>query len=104
MRDRMHYDRDLAHAILAEAYDCAVAFVIDGEPRVLPTLHVRVGETLYLSGTAGGRLGLSARGSGVAVCVSTTLLDGLVYARSQVNDSANYRSVVGHGTAGPVTG
>ena len=102
MRDRMHYDRELAHAILDEAYDCAVAFVIDGQPRVLPTLHVRVGETLYIHASTGGRLGLTARDGGVSVCVSTTLLDGLVYARSQFNHSANYRSVVVHGTARPV--
>src|SRR3954467_3927836 len=82
-RDRMSYDRATAHAILDEAYDCAVAFVVEGEPRVLPTLQVRVGETLYLHGSSGGRFGLSARGDGVRVCVSVTLLDGLVYGRSQ---------------------
>ena len=65
-RDRMFYERDRAHAILDEAYDCAVAFVVDGEPRVLPTLHVRVGDTLYLHGSSGGRLGLTARGDGRA--------------------------------------
>jgi RimJ/RimL family protein N-acetyltransferase/nitroimidazol reductase NimA-like FMN-containing flavoprotein (pyridoxamine 5'-phosphate oxidase superfamily) len=104
MRDRMSYDRAAAHAILDEAYDCSVAFVVDGEPRVLPTLHVRVGDTLYLHGSSGGRLGLSARGDdGVRVCVSVTLLDGLVYGRSQFHHSANYRSVVAMGAARPVT-
>jgi uncharacterized protein len=102
-RDRMHYDRDLAHTILDEAYDCSVAFVVDGEPRVLPTLHARVGDTLFLHGSSGGRMGLSARGDGVAVCVSVTLLDGIVYARSQFHHSANYRSVVAHGRARLVT-
>ncbi|GIM89418.1 bifunctional pyridoxamine 5'-phosphate oxidase family protein/GNAT family N-acetyltransferase [Paractinoplanes toevensis] len=102
-RDRMSYDADQAHAILDEAYDCSVAFVVDGEPRVLPTLQVRVGDTLYLHGSSGGRLGLSARTDGVRVCVSVTLLDGIVYARSQFHHSANYRSVVVHGTARPVT-
>ena len=102
-RDRMHYERATAHAILDEAYDCSVAFVVDGEPRVLPTLHVRVGDTLYLHGSSGARLGLTARGDGVRVCVSVTLLDALVYARSQFHHSANYRSVVAHGTARPVT-
>jgi uncharacterized protein len=103
-RDRMHYEREAAHAILDEAYDCSVAFVVDGEPRVLPTLHVRVGDTLYLHGSTGSRLGLTARGgAGVRVCVSVTLLDGLVYGRSQMHHSANYRSVVAHGTAHPVT-
>ena len=102
-RDRMHYDRELAHAILDEAYDCTVGFVVEGEPRVLPTLHVRVGETLYLHGSSGGRMGLSARGGEVPVAVSVTLLDGIVYARSHVHHSANYRSVIVHGTATVVT-
>jgi RimJ/RimL family protein N-acetyltransferase/nitroimidazol reductase NimA-like FMN-containing flavoprotein (pyridoxamine 5'-phosphate oxidase superfamily) len=70
---------------------------------VLPTLHVRVGDTLYLHGSSGGRLGLTARGDGVPVCVSVTLLDAIVYARSQFNHSANYRSVVVHGVARPVS-
>ncbi len=102
-RDRMHYERETAHAILDEAYDCSVAFVVDGEPRVLPTLHVRVEDTLYLHASTGGRLGLQARGDGVPVAVSVTLLDGIVYARSQFHHSANYRSVVVHGIAKPVT-
>jgi nitroimidazol reductase NimA-like FMN-containing flavoprotein (pyridoxamine 5'-phosphate oxidase superfamily) len=99
----MHYDRALAHAILDEAYDCAVGFVVDGEPRVLPTLHVRVGETVYLHGSTGGRLGLAARSGGVPVCLTVTLLDGIVYARSHFHHSANYRSVVALGTARRVT-
>src|SRR4051794_19298836 len=103
LRDRMSYDRAAAHAILDEAYDCAVGFVLDGEPRVLPTLHVRVGDTLYLHGSTGGRFGLAARGDGVRVCVSVTLLDALVYARSQFHHSANYRSVVAMGVALPIT-
>ncbi|BFU42969.1 bifunctional pyridoxamine 5'-phosphate oxidase family protein/GNAT family N-acetyltransferase [Krasilnikovia sp. MM14-A1004] len=98
-RDRMRYEHTEAHAILDEAYDCAVAFVVDGEPRVLPTLHVRVGDTVYLHGSTGGRLGLAARDGGVPVCLSATLLDGLVLARSQFHHSANYRSVVVIGTA-----
>ncbi|GAA2862582.1 hypothetical protein Acy02nite_53570 [Actinoplanes cyaneus] len=102
-RERMHYERDKAHAILDEAFDCAVGFVVDGEPRVLPTLHVRVGETLYLHGSTGGRMALAARGDGIPVCVSVTLLDGLVYGRSQFHHSANYRSVVALGVARPVT-
>ncbi|MCY1145157.1 bifunctional pyridoxamine 5'-phosphate oxidase family protein/GNAT family N-acetyltransferase [Actinoplanes sp. Pm04-4] len=99
----MHYDRALAHAILDEAYDCTVGFVADGEPRVLPTLHVRVGETLYLHGSSGGRMGLTVRHGEVPVAVSVTLLDGIVYARSHVHHSANYRSVVVHGPARLVT-
>jgi RimJ/RimL family protein N-acetyltransferase/nitroimidazol reductase NimA-like FMN-containing flavoprotein (pyridoxamine 5'-phosphate oxidase superfamily) len=80
-----------------------VGFVADGGPRVLPTLHVRVGDTVYLHGSTGGRLGLSARGGGVPICLSVTLLDGIVYGRSQFHHSANYRSVVALGTARPVT-
>ena len=101
-RSRMHYERNTAHAILDEAYDCSVAFVVDGEPRVLPTLHVRIDDTLYLHASSGGRLGLQGRGDGVPVAVSVTLLDGIVYGRSQFHHSANYRSVVMHGKARPV--
>jgi RimJ/RimL family protein N-acetyltransferase/nitroimidazol reductase NimA-like FMN-containing flavoprotein (pyridoxamine 5'-phosphate oxidase superfamily) len=102
-RKRMHYERETAHAILDEAYDCSVGFVVDGEPRVLPNLHVRIDDTLYLHGSTGARLGLAARGDGVPVCVTVTILDALVYARSQFNHSANYRSVVALGIARPVT-
>ncbi|MGC4895828.1 bifunctional pyridoxamine 5'-phosphate oxidase family protein/GNAT family N-acetyltransferase [Micromonospora sp. DT31] len=99
-RDRMHYDRATAHALLDEAYHCALAFTVDGEPRLLPTLHVRIGDTLYLHGSTGSRPLLAARGpAGLPVCVAVTHLDGLVYARSQFHHSANYRSVVVHGTA-----
>ena len=102
-RDRMSYDRGTAHAILDEAYDCSVGFVVDGEPRVLPTLQVRVGDTLYLHGSSGGRFGLSARAEGLPVCVSVMLLDALVFGRSQFHHSANYRSVVALGIARLVT-
>ncbi|WP_326560256.1 bifunctional pyridoxamine 5'-phosphate oxidase family protein/GNAT family N-acetyltransferase [Micromonospora sp. NBC_01796] len=103
-RNRMGYQRDAAHAILDEAYHCSLAFTVDGEPRVLPTLHVRVGDTVYLHGSTGGRPLLAARGpDGLPVCLSVTLLDGLVYGRSQFHHSANYRSVIAHGTAHLVT-
>lgn len=102
-RDRMSYDREAAHAVLDEAYHCALGFTVDGEPRVLPTLHVRIGDTLYLHGSTGSRPLLAARGDGLPVCVTVTLLDGLVYARSQFHHSANYRSVVALGTARLVT-
>ncbi|MGN9765641.1 bifunctional pyridoxamine 5'-phosphate oxidase family protein/GNAT family N-acetyltransferase [Micromonospora sp. SD12] len=98
-RERMSYDEAAAHAVLDEAYDCALGFTVDGEPRVLPTLHVRIGDTLYLHGSTGSRPLLAARGEGLPVCVAVTLLDGLVYGRSQFHHSANYRSVVAHGTA-----
>ncbi|MEU8261127.1 bifunctional pyridoxamine 5'-phosphate oxidase family protein/GNAT family N-acetyltransferase [Micromonospora sp. NPDC048999] len=104
MRDRMSYDEATAHAVLDEAYHSALSFVVDGEPRVLPTLHVRVGDTLYLHGSTGSRPLLAARGGdGLAICVAVTHIDGLVLARAQFNHSANYRSVVVHGTARLVT-
>ncbi|PZF99430.1 bifunctional pyridoxamine 5'-phosphate oxidase family protein/GNAT family N-acetyltransferase [Micromonospora deserti] len=102
-RDRMSYDRAAVHAVLDEAYHCALGFTVAGEPRVLPTLHVRVGDTLYLHGSTGSRPLLAARRDGLPVCVAVTLLDALVYARSQFHHSANYRSVVAHGTAHLVT-
>ncbi|MEV4710104.1 bifunctional pyridoxamine 5'-phosphate oxidase family protein/GNAT family N-acetyltransferase [Micromonospora sp. NPDC049374] len=102
-RDRMSYDRTATHALLDEAYHCALGFTVDGEPRVLPTLHVRIGDTLYLHGSTGSRPLLAARADGLPVCVAVTLLDGLVYGRSQFHHSANYRSVVAHGTAHLVT-
>lgn len=104
MRDRMSYDEAAAHAVLDEAYHCTLGFTVNGEPRLLPTLHVRVGNTLYLHGSSGSRPLLAARDDdGLPVCVAVTLLDGLVFARSQFNHSANYRSVVAHGTARLVT-
>lgn len=102
-RDRMSYDRAAAHAVLDEAWHCDLAFVVDGEPRVLPTLHVRIDDVLYVHGSTGGRPLLAARGGGLPVCASVTILDGIVYGRSQFHHSANYRSVVVHGRATLVT-
>ncbi|GAB3381574.1 bifunctional pyridoxamine 5'-phosphate oxidase family protein/GNAT family N-acetyltransferase [Micromonospora halotolerans] len=103
-RDRMHYDRETVHALIDEAYHCALGFTVDGEPRVLPTLVVRVDDTLYVHGSTGSRPLLAARdGAGLPVCVAVTHLDGLVFGRSQFHHSANYRSVVAHGTARLVT-
>ena len=102
LRERVAYDADVVHAILDEAYFCHLGFVVDGEPRVLPTLHVRVDDTLFLHGSTGSRPLLAAR-EGLPVCVAVTLLDGLVLGRSQFHHSANYRSVVAHGVARLVT-
>ena len=102
-RRRMSYDVAVAHAVLDENLVCHVGFVVDGEPRVLPTLQARVGHTLYLHGSTGSRAMLAARGDGLPVCVTVTLLDGLVLARSQFHHSINYRSVVVHGVARVVT-
>lgn len=101
-RERMRYDRAAIHAVLDEAYTCHVAFIADGAPRLLPTLHVRRDDTLYLHGSTGSRMMRDARHAGLPVCLATTLLDGLVLARAQIHHSANYRSVVVHGTAIPV--
>jgi nitroimidazol reductase NimA-like FMN-containing flavoprotein (pyridoxamine 5'-phosphate oxidase superfamily) len=98
-RERVSYDRDTVHAVLDEAVVCHVGFVVDGRPVVLPQLHARVGERLYLHGSTGARALRMADGAGLDVCVTATLLDGLVLARSAFHHSINYRSVVAHGTA-----
>jgi nitroimidazol reductase NimA-like FMN-containing flavoprotein (pyridoxamine 5'-phosphate oxidase superfamily) len=96
---RVSYDRAAVHAVLDEALICHVGFVQDGEPVVLPQLHARVGDRLYLHGSTGARALQAARGEGLQVCVTVTLTDGLVLARSAFHHSINYRSVVAHGTA-----
>jgi nitroimidazol reductase NimA-like FMN-containing flavoprotein (pyridoxamine 5'-phosphate oxidase superfamily) len=89
--ERAAYDRDTVHAILDEGFICHLGFVVDGRPFVSPTGYARAGETLYLHGSTGSRLGLRP---GMDVCVTVTLLDGLVLARSAFHHSMNYRSVV----------
>jgi uncharacterized protein len=96
---RVAYDRATVHAVLDEAVVCHVGFVVDGRPVVLPQLHARVDGVLYLHGSTGARGMLAASGPGLDVCVTVTLVDGLVLARSAFNHSVNYRSVVAHGTA-----
>ena len=80
---RVSYDREIVHAVLDEAIVCHVGFVIDGRPVVLQQLHARLGEVLYLHGSTGARALNAARGDGLQVCVTATLLDGLVLARSR---------------------
>jgi nitroimidazol reductase NimA-like FMN-containing flavoprotein (pyridoxamine 5'-phosphate oxidase superfamily) len=102
-RDRTTYDRAAVHAVLDEAVVAHVGFVVEGAPVVLPHLYARVGGELFLHGSAGARaLRLAAEG-GLPVCVTVTLTDGLVLARSAFHHSINYRSVVVHGLAAPVT-
>jgi nitroimidazol reductase NimA-like FMN-containing flavoprotein (pyridoxamine 5'-phosphate oxidase superfamily) len=103
LRERVSYDRAAVHAVLDEALLCHVGFIIDGVPVVLPQLHARVEDRLYLHGSSGARALRTARGDGLAVCVTVTLVDGLVLARSAFHHSINYRSVVIHGTAHEVT-
>ena len=99
---RGHYDRELIHQILDEALIAHVGFVMEGAPVVIPTIHWRHEETLYLHGSAASRMLRSLR-DGVEACVTVTLLDGLVMARSAFHHSMNYRSVVIFGTARMVT-
>ena len=95
---RGSYDRALIHSILDEAPVCHVGFVVNGRPFVIPTLHVRVGDRLYMHGSPGSRM-LKAMAGGVEVCVNVTVVNGLVLARSAFHHSMNYRSVVVLGTA-----
>ena len=92
--ERGTYDRATVHAILDEGFICHLGFVVDGQPYVIPTGYARVGETLYLHGSTGSRLGLRP---GMDVCVTVTLVDGLVLARSAFHHSMNYRSVMAIG-------
>src|SRR5271167_2871055 len=95
---RAVYDRDAINQILDEAFLCHVGFVADGQPYVIPTSYGRDGNVLYIHGSAASRM-LRNVDQGVAVCITVTLLDGLVLARSVFNHSMNYRSVVILGTA-----
>jgi nitroimidazol reductase NimA-like FMN-containing flavoprotein (pyridoxamine 5'-phosphate oxidase superfamily) len=89
--ERGAYDRETVHAILDEGFICHVGFVVDGQPYALPTGYTRVGETIYLHGSSASRLGLRP---GMPVCVTVTLLDGIVLARSAFHHSLQYRSVM----------
>src|SRR6202158_2314410 len=95
---RAVYDRDVVNQILDEAFLCHVGFVADGHPFVIPTPYGRDGNVLYIHGSAASRM-LRNLDQGVPVCITVTLLDGLVLARSVFNHSMNYRSVVILGTA-----
>ncbi len=99
---RAVYDRPEAYQILDEAFICHVGFVVDGQPFVMPTGFGRAGDNLYIHGSAASRM-LRNLDEGVSVCVTVTLLDGLVLARSIFNHSMNYRSVVVLGVARAVT-
>src|ERR1700751_2483774 len=92
------YDREAVFKILDEAFVCHVGFVVEGQPFVIPTNFGRSGETLYLHGSAASRM-LRTLSQGIPVCVTVTLTDGLVLARSAFHHSVNYRSVVVLGTA-----
>ena len=91
--ERGSYDRGLIESILDEALVCHVGFIHDGTPVVIPTIHARIGDTLYLHGSPASRMLRSMR-SDAEICVTVTLVDGLVVARAAFHNSLNYRSVV----------
>ena len=92
------YEREAIYKILDEGMVCHVGFSPEGQPFVIPTLYTRVGDAIYFHGSAASRM-LRGAASGVAVCITVTLTDGLVLARSVFNHSMNYRSVVALGKA-----
>ena len=96
--NRAVYDRAAIYQILDEGFICHVGFAVEGQPFVIPTMYARVSDDLYFHGSAASRMlrGLSA---GLPVCITVTLADGLVLARSVFNHSMNYRSVVALGQA-----
>lgn len=98
---RGSHDRELVHGILDEALTCHVAFVQDGHPFAIPTIHARVGDVLYLHGSRGSRM-LTALRDGAPCCVTATLVDELVLTRSAMHHSLNYRSAMVLGTAARV--
>jgi len=97
------YDRETIDAILDEALVSHLGFAVDGRPYVIPTLHARVGDRVYVHGSAASRM-LRHLGAGAPVCLTTTLFDGLVLAKSVFNHSVNYRSVVVFANAAVVEG
>lgn len=99
--DRAAYGRDVIEAILDAAPVCHVGVIDDGFPVVIPTLHARVGDRLYLHGSSASRMMRSAGND--EICVTATLVDGYVLARSAFHHSVNYRSVVLFGRPEPVS-
>src|SRR5216683_1615811 len=92
------YDRETIDKILDEGYVCHVGFAINGQPYVIPTLFARIGDAIYFHGSAASRM-LRNASDGISVCITVTLTDGFVLARSVFNHSMNYRSVVALGKA-----
>jgi nitroimidazol reductase NimA-like FMN-containing flavoprotein (pyridoxamine 5'-phosphate oxidase superfamily) len=100
---RASYDRDAIYSILDTALVCHVGFALGGQPYVIPTLHVRIADRLYIHGSAASRM-LGAAADGTPIAVTVTHIDGLVLARSAFHHSVNYRSAVILGTATLVSG
>jgi nitroimidazol reductase NimA-like FMN-containing flavoprotein (pyridoxamine 5'-phosphate oxidase superfamily) len=101
MPTRGEYEREAIEAILDEALVAHLGFAVEGAPYVIPTLHARVGESVYFHGSSASRT-VRALAAGAQMCLTVTLLDGLVLARSAVHHSVNYRSVVVLGQATPI--
>src|SRR3989449_5048043 len=95
---RGSYDRELIDQILDEGFICHVGFAVDGQPFVIPTGYARAGDRLFIHGSQASRT-LRTLGQGIDVCLTVTLIDGLVLARSAFHHSMNYRSVVVFGRA-----
>jgi nitroimidazol reductase NimA-like FMN-containing flavoprotein (pyridoxamine 5'-phosphate oxidase superfamily) len=95
---RASYDRDVINRLLDTALVCHVGFSVDAQPYVIPTLHVRIDDVLYIHGSAASRM-LGAAAGGTPICVTVTHIDGLVMARAAFHHSVNYRSVVILGAA-----
>lgn len=101
MPSRASYQRHVIDAILDQAWLAHLAFVVDRQPYAIPTLHARVGDAVYIHGSSASR---AVRNAGEPVCLTVTLIDGLVLARSAFHHSVNYRSVVVLGQAHAVVG
>src|SRR5204863_3674974 len=95
---RGSYDRELIDQILDEGFVCHIGFAVGGQPFVIPTGYARVGDKLFIHGSQASRM-LRTVGQGIDVCLTVTLIDGLVLARSAFHHSMNYRSVVVFGRA-----
>jgi nitroimidazol reductase NimA-like FMN-containing flavoprotein (pyridoxamine 5'-phosphate oxidase superfamily) len=95
---RGHFDREIVYAILDEGFICHVGFVVDGQPFVVPTGYARVDDKLYIHGSQASRM-LRSLAGGLDACVTVTIVDGLVLARSAFHHSMNYRSVLVFGRA-----
>lgn len=96
--NRAVYDREAIYQILDEAFVCHVGFTTEGQPFVIPTMFARVGDAIYFHGSAASRM-LRGLSEGLPVCITVTLTDGIVLARSVFNHSMNYRSVIALGKA-----
>jgi len=96
--ERGHYDRGSIYRILDEGLICHIGFVVDGQPYVIPTGYVRVGDKIYIHGSPVSRM-MNVLENGIELCLTVTLLDGLVLARSAYHHSMNYRSVMVFGHA-----